>query len=102
MSDCIIIESPDGEIAFQAVLYKARLTYSVTFKNAPVIESSPLGIVVDGVNLAEVVEAGTVEPYRVKETYPYRGVHSQAVHFCNGKTVSLKHASSDTSYALDV
>jgi alpha-glucosidase len=102
MSDCIIIASPDGEISFQAVVVEARRTYSTTFKDAPMIESSPLGIVVDGVNLAGGVEAGTVESYRAKEACPCRGVHSQAVHLCNCNAISLKHESSGAFDTLDV
>jgi hypothetical protein len=35
---------------------KARLSYRVTFKNQSVIESSALGIVIDGVDLGQGIE----------------------------------------------
>jgi alpha-glucosidase len=37
----------------------------------------------------------------VKETYPWRGVHSQAVNHCNGATIHLKHARSNTTWTLE-
>jgi alpha-glucosidase len=96
------ILSPDGHVQFKVLLQNSALKYEVTFKNKPVIETSPMGIAVDGVSLAEGVEAGKVDRYEVKETYPWRGVHSQAVNHCNGAAISLKHAKSNTSYTLEV
>ena len=96
------ILSPDGNVRFSVFLHEARLKYAVTFRNKPVIETSPMQFTVDDVNLAEGVEAGRVDTYQVKETYPWRGVHTHAVNHCNGATVSLKHVKSNTSYTLEV
>lgn len=61
--------SPDGNVEFKVLLHEAGLEYEVTFRNKPVIETSPMGIIVDGVNLAEDADAGQVERYQVEETY---------------------------------
>ena len=61
-SDAIRVTSPNG--AIEIALLPAdgsRLTYGVTFRNRPVIEASPLGILVDGVDLGQGVEAGKVD-----------------------------------------
>ena len=94
--------SPDGNVQFEVILHEACLKYAVTFRKKPVIAESPVGIVVDGINLAEDVEVGEVRSYQMNETYPWRGVHSQAINHCNGATLSLKHRESDTSYTLEV
>jgi alpha-glucosidase len=101
-SDEIKIVSSDGNAQCVILLQEGRLKHAVTFGNKPVVETSPMGITVDGVDLAEGVEASKVDRYEVKETYPWRGVHSQAVNHCNGATISLKHAKSSTGYNMEV
>ncbi len=96
------ISSPDGRVRFEVIPHGARLDYAVTFRGKPVIKTSPMGITVDGVSLTEGVDIGRVEPYRVEETYPWRGVHARAVSHHNGTRISLKHGGSNTAYELDV
>jgi alpha-glucosidase len=74
----------------------------MTLKNKPVIESSPLSVVLDGVDLTESVEFGEVKRSVQRETYPWRGIHSQATNHCNGATISLTHTKSKTRYTLEV
>lgn len=96
------ILSPDGNVQFKVLLHEARLEYAVTFRNRPVVETSPMVIVVDGVNLTEGVEVGKVDSYQLNETYPWRGVHSQAVNHCNGAEISITHKESKMSYTVGV
>jgi alpha-glucosidase len=99
----VSIASPDGKVKFQILLLeRSQLSYRVTFKNRPVIENSQLGIIVDGVDLGQGVEAGRVERYRLNERYAWRGVHAEATDRCNGAKLSLKHAQSRTGYKLEV
>jgi alpha-glucosidase len=93
--------SPDGNVQLKFLLDKGRLDYTVTFKNKAVIERSRVQFSVDGVDLSQGLELGRVERYQVKESYPWRGVHCQAVNNCNGARISLKHSKSNTSYTLD-
>jgi alpha-glucosidase len=67
-----------------------------------VIETSRLGIRVDGVDLGQGFKVGKVEPYRLKERYPTRGVHSEAVNYCNGAQISIHHAESKTDYLIEI
>src|SRR5947208_3695616 len=102
-SDAIRVTSPNG--AIEIALLPAdgsRLTYGVTFRNRPVIEASPLGILVDGVDLGQGVEAGKVESYGANEDYASRGVHSQATNRFNGARIALRHSASGTDSVLDV
>jgi len=71
------------------------LLYSVTLGSAVVVEPSPLGIVVDGRNLAEHTAIGDVARYDVNETFPWNGVHNTAVNRCHGARVAL------TAWTLD-
>ncbi len=101
-SDAMVLTSPDGQVQFRLMLqHHARLGYAVTFKTKSVIDTSPLGIVVDGVNLAEGVRVAKADRYRVKETYPWRGVHSTAVNRCNGARFHIRHVKTGAAYTLE-
>jgi alpha-glucosidase len=100
--DRTAIRSPDSAVQFKLLLDDSWLKFAVTFRSKPVIETSPIEFSLDGVDLAAGVEIGKVDQYQVNETYPWRGVHSQAVNHCNGARISLKHAKSNTAYTLDV
>lgn len=99
----VAVSSPDGRVQLRLSSGSAgRLQYSVTFNGKPVIEASPIGITVDGVNLAEGAEIGNAAPYQVKESYPWNGVHSTAVDNCNGVRVAVTHPKSRTAYTLEI
>jgi alpha-glucosidase len=71
------------------------------FIGKPVIETSLMGIAVDDIDVTEGVESGKVDRYQIREIYPWRGVHSQAVNHCNGANIALKHAKSGYVYTLE-
>ncbi|MCJ7674477.1 MAG: glycoside hydrolase family 97 N-terminal domain-containing protein, partial [Sedimentisphaerales bacterium] len=100
-ADQVQVLSPDGNVQLKFLLDQGRLDYTITFKNKAVIERSRVQLSVDGADLSQGLELGSVERYQVKETYPWRGVHCQAVNNCNGVKISLKHSKSNTSYTLD-
>jgi alpha-glucosidase len=99
----INIASPDGKVQFQLVLREqANLSFRATFKNQAVIETSGLGIVIDGVDLGQGVDVGRVDRYQVKEKYASRGVHSEAINHCNGAKIPINHKASNTNFTLEV
>jgi alpha-glucosidase len=96
------VSSPDGRAQFEIRLRgQPRLSYRVTFRNRVVIEDSPLGIVIDGVDLCRGAAADKVERYRLNERYDWRGVHSEAINRCNGAKLSLRHAESGAGFTLE-
>src|SRR5262245_45400723 len=99
----ISVLSPDGRIRFELLpSEQSRLSYRITFRNKGVIDASPLGILIDGVDLCQGVEIGKAERYHLNERYALRGVHSDAVNRCNGARLALKHTKSNLSFTLDV
>ena len=94
-ADEVSVSSPDGNVQLRLFLDEGRIRYAVTFKNKAVIEASRIQFTVDGTDLSQAVQLGQTERYEVKETYTWRGVHSQAVNECKGARVSLKHAKSN-------
>jgi alpha-glucosidase len=102
-SGAATVTSPDGQVRFTvAASPEGRLSYSVTMRGQPVIETSPLGIVVDGVNLGEKAALGRSERYSTNQTYPLYGAWSPAADRSNGARIALKHNPSGAGYTLDV
>jgi len=97
----VAVQSPNGKIRL-IVQEQGRLDYRVLFANRPVIETSPLGISVDGVDLGQGARLGEVERYQTNEKYPWRGVHSEAVDRSNGARISAMHVPSQTPFTIDV
>jgi len=97
----VTVQSPNGKIRL-IVQEQGRLDYHVLFANRPVIETSPLGISVDGVDLGRSVRLGKVERYQTNESYAWRGGHSAAVDRSNGARISATHVPSQTPFIVDV
>jgi alpha-glucosidase len=99
----LTIGSPDTRISFELDLRSEnRLAYRVTMKGRPVVETSRLGIVVDGVNLGDAVTVTGLERTRQDERYRTRGVHSAATNRYNAATIALTHEPSGAGYSIEV
>jgi len=99
----VTVASPDGKVRFVlSSSAQAHLQYTVTFNSKNIIEPSPLGIVVDGADLADGAQIGTADSYKINETYPWYGPHSTAADNCNGAKVALTHPKTTTSYTLEI
>lgn len=98
----ITLGSPNHSVEFRVWTDAGgQLRYSADFHGRAAIEDSPLGITADGVNLADGVQMGPPELYRVHETYPWYGVHSTATDDCQGIRIPLTHLQSHTAYTLE-
>jgi len=83
------LSSPNGAIELGLRADSARLTYNVTFHDRPVIESSALGMLVDGVNLGEEATLGDGESYHGNDHFPSRGVHAEAAERFQGARIAV-------------
>ena len=98
----IVVASPDGAVKFSLKADEQGLNYSVDFRDKPVIENSPIVVLLDGTVLTDGVQAGAVQRSSIDETYPYRGVHSKAINHCNTAQIPLQHTKSGTNFTLEV
>jgi Glycosyl-hydrolase 97 N-terminal/Glycoside hydrolase 97/Glycosyl-hydrolase 97 C-terminal, oligomerisation len=90
----VMVASPNNQVRFNADVNPAgHLVYTVSFKGSTVIEESPLGITVEGVDLGAAVTLGPVTRSTVNETYPWRGVKSVAVNHFKGAILEVTGAS---------
>jgi alpha-glucosidase len=86
--------SPNRKIRFEVIGVEAsRLKYRVFFNDAPLIESSDIGMGTGSRSIHRV------RSYFLNETFPSRVVHSLAANRCNGAEFSIL---ADESYTLDV
>jgi alpha-glucosidase len=97
----VTIDSPSHRVMLTIdVDPSGQVTWAVTRGGATVIAPSALGIRVDGVDLGKGASLGQSSTYRIDETYPWRGVKSEAVNRANGARISLTHASGQ-AYTID-
>jgi alpha-glucosidase len=99
----VMVASPDGRVQFVlSAGAQGHLAYTVTFNSKNIIDLSPLGIVVDKVDLGDDARIGIANSYKINETYPWYGPHSIAVNNCNGAKVAVTHPKTGTTYTLDI
>ncbi len=93
--------SPDGKVS--ADLYSGKngeLRYHVSFKDSQVVESSGIGITVDGIDLGADVFLGKPKKSLVDESYATRGNHKRARNHYSLWDFPVKHKKSDKQYSL--
>src|SRR5688572_4955857 len=83
----VSVKSPDEQVRIELADDGGKLTFAVSFRGRPVIERSPIVFGVGDVQLAEGAQVGGVGGYQIDESYPWRGVHSEAINRYNGVKV---------------
>ena len=90
-SPAVTIASPNGKVTLRIELSSGgQLTWSAAMERAPVIEPSPLGIVIDGMDLGPSAVMTRRDEYRIDEEYSWRGVHSKAVNRARGSRITFR------------
>jgi alpha-glucosidase len=102
LAAAVQVLSPGKAVRLTVAVEGGRLDYQATFRGRPLIEPSPLGIVIDRVDLGQGVAIGRVDRYRVDERYPFRGVHAEAVDRSEGARIALRHGASGSEYTAEV
>jgi len=98
----VVVDSPNRKVSLTVTVDgSGQVTWKVIRDGATVIEPSPVGIRIDGVDLGKGATLGKAETYRVDEKYAWRGVKSEAVNRANGARIPVRH-SGGQSYTLDV
>lgn len=99
----VSVAGPDGAVVATVQAPAGNLNYSVTYRGVTVIETSPLGVTVNGTNLGSGVAIGSATAYSTNETFPSRhGIHALGVNQYQAQIIPLNHAASGLNYFLNV
>ena len=88
-ADGTTIVSPDGQVKLKISVIKSQLNYSITYKNFPVVETSPVNMTVDNAIISTGVAMGKI------------GNYSAMNHF-NGARIKVLNKNSRLNYTYDV
>ena len=100
--ETVVVASPSRKVEIVVGVIDGGLTYRVTLAGQPVIEASPLGILMDGVDLGRDARVGRVDRWSTNERYPWRGVHSEAVDRSRGARIHLTHAKAPEALVVEL
>jgi alpha-glucosidase len=96
------VTSPDRDLSLQVTQGSEGLSWSVRADATPVIESSALGITVDGRDLGKAAILRGTQEYRINDSFPWRGATSEMKYRANGTRIRVSHTPSQTDYTIDV
>lgn len=96
------LTSPNGKVAAHVGVSGGRLVLAVQRDGKTVLDPSPLGVMVDGVDLGEDIEIGTSETYTTNTTYPDPRGPGFLKDQCKGVKLSLRTKGSNSAWTLDV
>lgn len=98
----VTVDSPSGHVRFALSAEQGSLSFTVSLRGNVAVERSPLGIVIDGKNLAEGAVLDAAERYTTDERYPWYGSHAEAVDKSNGARIPVTHAATGIKYTLEI
>ena len=89
-ADTTVVKSPDGRIQFNLFIKSNHLQFTVKSINRPVIQSSPLSLIINGIDFGKNVSITEVQRGSVNNSFPVLGVHSTAINNYLSAVVTLK------------
>ena len=96
------VTSPNRRVELRiAANPDCHLAWTATLDRQAVIESSPLGVTLDGTDLGANAEIRRTDTFRVDESYPWRGVHAKAVDRANGVRILARHKPSGQEFTIE-
>jgi len=99
----VAVSGPDDAVVATIESAGGNLNYSVAYRRVTVIETSALGVTVNGTNLGSGVALGSASAYSTNETFPSRhGIHAVGVNQYQAQLITLNHAASGLTCFLNV
>jgi alpha-glucosidase len=96
------LTSPSGNLEATITQHDGRLTYTVIFHGASVIDRSAMGILVDGKDYAtSTFDPSAVKTEAVNTTYPLLGVKSIAHNVYNGASIPMTMTGTGEQWTLE-
>lgn len=102
--------SPDGRLKGRLEVVAAnpaypevgQLTWSLELDGVRVVDPSPLGVTLDGVDLGRGSVPGEPQASTVREVYPWRGIKSSATNHARIYHVPLRHRATSLDWQIEV
>ncbi|MCX7872158.1 MAG: glycoside hydrolase family 97 protein [Verrucomicrobiae bacterium] len=98
----ISVQSPNKLAVFKIWIEDSEPRFSIQYKDAPVIEPSPVVMEVDKSIITKNIKFVKTNVYSANETYPWRGVHSVATNNFNGLALVVLNTRENLEYTFDV
>jgi alpha-glucosidase len=103
IAPAVTVGSPDGNVSVTIDNPAGNLVYSIAYRGVTVIEASPLGATVNGVNLGTNVSLSGWSAYATNETFVSRhGVHAIGANDYQGVRIPVNQTSAGVIYFLNV
>ncbi len=97
------ITSPDGEVVATVNAPAGQLSYAITYRGVTVVETSPLGLTVNGTNVGTGASLTGGNSYAANETFASRhAIHATATNHYQAQNVLVSHAASGGNYIVNV
>lgn len=99
----VTITGPSGAVVATVQTSSGNLNYSVTYRGVAVIETTSLGVTVNGTNLGSGVTIGSATACSTNQMFSSRhGIHAMGVDQYQGQIITLNHAASGLTCSLNV
>lgn len=96
------VRSPDGKINLSMFRGdNGQLRYVVDREGTVLLESSRMGVEANGDILGRDATISPLGTYSRNETYPWRGVHSEAIDYCNGAEFTIHDKQTGKTFVLE-
>lgn len=97
------IVSPDGQVVADVSASGGNLNYTVAYRGVTVVESSALGLTVNGTNLGTGVTITSGNSYATNEAFVSRhGIHAIATNHYQAQNIFVSHPVSGVAYTVNV
>jgi hypothetical protein len=99
----VCLPSPNGLIkAFVSTDAQGQLVYRLMYRKSTVIETSAIGVTIDGQTLGLKVKIEPPARREISTNYPWRGVKNRAVNHCYSYDVPVIHQAGGLTWTLEV
>ena len=88
--DTVLVTSPDQHMQFRLFQHNDQLRFSVTYKNIPIVNNSPLVMLLNDSVIQGRIQTSASIRYQLNEHYPWLGAHGTATNHCSGIKVLLQ------------
>ncbi|HEU5123672.1 MAG TPA: glycoside hydrolase family 97 N-terminal domain-containing protein [Verrucomicrobiae bacterium] len=103
VSAAVVTTSPDGNIVATVDAANGKWVYSIAYRGVDVIEASPLGATVNGLDLSSGISIINAASYSTNQTFVSRhGIHEIGTNHFNANRIFVNQSPSGRSYAVNI